>query len=202
MKRLVLASGNAKKLRELQASLADLGVEVVPQRGLGVADAVEDGETFADNALIKARHAARATGLPAVADDSGLCVDALDGRPGVRSARYAGEQADDGANNTKLLAELDGVTDRRAHYVCVIAFVRGPDDREPIVCDGRWDGEIAREPAGDGGFGYDPLFIVPTHGCTAAQLGAAEKNRMSHRGRALAEFKRAFQALHVGTNTF
>ena len=193
MSRLVLASGNAKKLRELSAVLADLGVEVAPQSDFGVADAVEDGDSFVANALIKARHAARATGLPAVADDSGLCVDALDGAPGVYSARYAGPGADDAANNAKLLAALDGVTDRRAHYVCVIAYVRDADDDAPIVCEGRWHGEIGFAPVGDGGFGYDPLFVVPTHGCTAAQLEYAVKNRLSHRGQALVEFKRHFR---------
>lgn len=192
MSRLVLASGNAKKLKELSAVLADLGVDVVPQSAFNVTDAVEDGDSFVANALIKARHAARATGLPAVADDSGLCVDALDGAPGVYSARYAGEGAGDAANNAKLLQALDGVADRNAHYVCVIAYVRDADDDAPIVCEGRWHGEIGLAPAGDGGFGYDPLFVVPTHGCTAAQLDYSEKNRLSHRGIALAEFKRRF----------
>ncbi len=192
MSRIVLASGNAKKLREMSAVLGDLGVDVVPQSEFGVADAIEDGETFVANALIKARHAARATGLPAVADDSGLCVDALDGAPGVYSARYAGEGAGDAANNAKLLQALDGLTNRNAHYVCVIAFVRDADDDAPIVCEGRWHGAIGTAPEGDGGFGYDPLFVVPTHGCTAAQLEYAEKNRLSHRGQALAEFKRRF----------
>ena len=194
MTRVVLASGNAKKLKELRAVLADLGVEVVPQSEFGVADAVEDGDSFAANALIKARHAARETGLPAVADDSGLCVAALDGSPGIYSARYAGPQANDAANNAKLLEALAGVADRRAHYVCVIAFVRDADDDAPIVCEGHWHGEIGVAPVGDGGFGYDPLFVVPTHGCTAAQLDPALKNRLSHRGQALAEFKRRFLA--------
>jgi XTP/dITP diphosphohydrolase len=192
MNQLVLASGNAKKLKELSAVLADLGVEVVPQSDFGVVDAIEDGDTFVANALIKARHAARATGLPAVADDSGLCVDALDGAPGVYSARYAGEGANDAANNAKLLRALDGVENRDAHYVCVIAYVRDADDDAPIVCEGRWHGRIGTAPEGDGGFGYDPLFVVPTHSCTAAQLDYPEKNRLSHRGQALAEFKRRF----------
>ena len=190
MTKLVLASGNRKKLAELGALVADLGYEVVPQGALGVPDAIEDGDTFEANALIKARHAARLAGLPAVADDSGLAVAALDGAPGVRSARYAGEPANDGANNAKLLRALAGVTDRRAHYVCVIAFVREADDPDPIVCRGEWHGEIAAEPRGDGGFGYDPLFIVPGRGLTAAELDPVEKNRISHRGQALAEFKR------------
>ena len=192
MTRVVLASGNAKKLKELRAVLADLRAEVVPQSEFGVADAVEDGDSFVANALIKARHAARATGLPAIADDSGLCVDALDGAPGIFSARYAGPQANDAANNAKLLAALAGVADRRAHYVCVIAFVRDADADTPSVSEGRWHGEIGAAPVGDGGFGYDPLFVVPTHGCTAAQLAPDVKNRLSHRGQALAEFKRQF----------
>ena len=194
MTRIVLASGNAKKLHELRAVLADLGDAVVPQSEFGVADAVEDGDSFTANALIKARHAARATGLSAVADDSGLCVAALNGAPGIYSARYAGPDADDAANNAKLLAALAGITDRRAYYVCVIAFVRDAEDASPIVCEGRWHGEIGRAPLGAGGFGYDPLFVVPTHGCTAAQLDPALKNRLSHRGQALAEFKRRFLA--------
>src|SRR5690606_32713824 len=141
-------------------------------------------DTFEANALIKARHAARLTGLPAVADDSGLVVAALDGAPGIYSARYAGEGASDEANNAKLLRALDGVTDRRAHYVCVIAFVRDDDDPDPIVCRGEWHGEIATGPRGGGGFGYDPLFVVPGRGLTAAELDPAEKNRISHRGEA------------------
>ncbi len=183
--RVVLASGNAKKVCELSALLAGFGTEVIPQNVLGVTDADETGTTFEENALIKARHAAAATGLPAIADDSGIVVDALNGRPGVYSARYAGPDADDAENNAKLLSELEGITDRRAHYVCVIAFVRSADDPDPILCNGRWDGEILTSPRGDGGFGYDPLFLVPTLGRTAAELDPAEKNRMSHRGQAL-----------------
>ncbi len=188
--RIVLASGNAKKLSELSALLDDLGVTVVPQRELGVADADETGTTLLENATIKARHAAVATGLPAIADDSGIIVDALDGAPGVYSARFAGPDASDADNNAKLLRELAGTTDRSAHYQCVIVFVREAGDPEPIVCDGRWDGAILEAPRGHNGFGYDPLFFVPTHGCSAAELDPAEKNRISHRGQALAELKR------------
>lgn len=189
--RIVLASGNDKKLRELTVLLGDLGVEIVPQASLGVADADETGTTFVANALIKARHAAAATALPALADDSGISVDALDGRPGVHSARYAGPGADDAANNAKLLAELAGARDRAAHYHCVIAFVRDAGDEAPLLCEGRWDGEILEAPRGVGGFGYDPLFLVPSHGVTAAELDPAEKNRISHRGQALARLKAA-----------
>lgn len=191
MTKVVLASGNAKKLRELTALMDNAGIEIVPQRELGVADADETGTTFLENATIKARHAAAATGLPALADDSGLVVDALGGRPGVYSARYAGAAATDADNNAKLLAELTGIDDRSAHYECVIVFVRSADDESPMVCTGRWDGTILDAPRGDGGFGYDPLFFVASHGCTAAELDPAEKNRISHRGQALAKLKTA-----------
>lgn len=194
MKRVVLASGNAKKLAELSALVADFGLEMVPQSELGVTDADETGVTFEENALIKARHAAATTGLPAIADDSGILVEELCGRPGVYSARFAGPGADDAKNNAKLLAELEGVTDRRAHYVCVIALVRSGDDMAPILCRGRWDGEILHAPRGSGGFGYDPLFFVPALGCTAAELDPVEKNKISHRAKALAELRRLFGA--------
>lgn len=189
--RVVLASGNAKKLRELGAILADVGFELIPQGELGVADADETGATFVANALIKARSASAATGLPAIADDSGIAVAALDGRPGVYSARYAGEGADDAANNTKLLSELAGIDDRRAAFHCVIAFVRSADDPDPVLCEGRWDGQILDAPRGHNGFGYDPLFYVPSHGCSAAELEPSEKHRISHRGQALAKLKSA-----------
>lgn len=191
MTKVVLASGNAKKLRELTALMGGTGIEIVPQRELGVADADETGTTFLENATIKARHAAAATGLPALADDSGLVVDALGGRPGVYSARYAGADATDADNNAKLLTELTGIDDRSAHYECVIVFVRSADDDAPMVCTGRWDGTILDAPRGDGGFGYDPLFFVASHGCTAAELDPTEKNRVSHRGQALAKLKAA-----------
>jgi XTP/dITP diphosphohydrolase len=184
--RIVMASGNPGKLREIARLLEDLGIEVVPQSEYGVSDADETGTTFAENALIKARHAAATTGLPAIADDSGLVVDALDGRPGVYSARYAGSDATDQQNNLKLLAELQQVddADRGAAFHCTACFVM-PDDSEPLLATGEWRGSILREQRGTGGFGYDPLFLDPASGKTAAELTAAEKNARSHRGKAL-----------------
>ena len=189
---LVLASGNAGKLRELGAMLEPLGWSVRPQSEFELEEAVEDGLTFIENALIKARHASRATGLPALGDDSGLVVDALKGAPGIYSARYAGAQAGDAANNRKLLAALEGVPqDRRgAHFYCAMALMRHPDDPAPLLATGCWDGRILEAPAGDGGFGYDPLFWVPGEGCSSAQLAPERKNRLSHRGQALAELLR------------
>lgn len=183
--KLVLASNNQKKLLELSAILAPLGFELIPQGELGVPEAEEPHVTFVENALAKARHAARLTGLPALADDSGLCVAALGGAPGVYSARYAGEPKSDARNNAKLLADLTGVTDRRAHYTALIVFVQHADDPQPIIAEGEWHGEILAEERGDGGFGYDPLFLVPELGITVAEVPAAEKNRRSHRGQAL-----------------
>jgi XTP/dITP diphosphohydrolase len=184
--RLVLASSNPGKLREIGAILAPLSIEVVPQSALGIADADEPHVTFVENALAKARHASRAARLPALADDSGLCVDALGGGPGVQSAYYAGSRGSreerDARNNEKLLKELKEA--RSAHYRCVIVLVRRPDDPEPLIAEGVWRGEIARAPRGSNGFGYDPLFVLPS-GKTAAELDAAEKNRISHRGIAL-----------------
>lgn len=185
MRRIVLASSNAGKLREFGALLADAGFEVVPQQSLGIAAPPEPHATFLENALVKARHAAQASGLPALADDSGLCVAALGGAPGVHSARFAGPQASDAANNAALLQRLSGVTDRRAHYTCVLVALRAADDPEPLVADARWEGEVIDAPRGAGGFGYDPLFWLPAHGSTAAELPAAEKNRISHRALAL-----------------
>lgn len=186
--RLVLASGNPGKLREMRALLAPLGYEVVAQAELGVAEAEEPHDTFVENALAKARHASRASGLPALADDSGLCVDALGGAPGVHSAYFAGREGGreerDARNNAKLLASLDD--ERKAHYRCVMAFVRRAEDPEPLVAEGAWHGEIARAPRGANGFGYDPLFLVPERGVTAAELADEEKNRLSHRARAAA----------------
>lgn len=186
--KIVMASGNVGKLREISRILEDLKIVVVPQSELGVTDAEETGTTFAANALIKARHAADATGLPAIADDSGLIVDALDGRPGVYSARYAGADATDADNNQKLLAELAEVADaeRGAAFHCTACFVM-PDESEPLIASGTWCGSILREPSGDGGFGYDPLFLDPESGKTGAELSAAEKNARSHRGQALRE---------------
>ena len=185
--KLVLASGNAGKLKELQAMLGGLPLEIVAQGELGVSDVPETGLTFVENALIKARHACQSTGLPALADDSGLCVHALGGAPGVFSARYAGEPKSDERNNEKLVADLADKSDRRAHYVCVLVFVRHADDPQPVIVEGEWHGEIVDVPRGLGGFGYDPYFFLPDAGATAAELDAAEKNRRSHRGRALAQ---------------
>jgi XTP/dITP diphosphohydrolase len=184
--RLVLASNNAGKLRELQRILEPLGIETLAQGELGVAEAEEPHVTFLENALAKARHASGATGLPALADDSGVCVAALDGEPGVHSARFAGEPRSDRRNNEKLLALLEQATDRRAHYYCVIVLVRHAGDPQPIVAEGEWHGEIVRAPRGEGGFGYDPLFLDPALGRTGAELTLEEKNRVSHRGKALA----------------
>ena len=185
MKRLVIASNNAGKLKELAAILAPLGIETVPQGALGVPEAEEPHHTFVENALAKARNCARHTGLAALADDSGLCVDALGGAPGVHSAYFAGRQGTreerDRANNALLVERLAGCGERAAHYVCVIVLVRHADDPEPVITEGRWRGTIVDEPRGSGGFGYDPHFLVPDLGRTAAELDAAEKNRLSHR---------------------
>jgi len=190
LEKLVLASGNPGKQREIGALLAPLGIEVVPQAALGIAEAEEPHETFLENALAKARHASRASGLPALGDDSGLCVDALGGEPGVHSAYYAGRQGSreqrDAANNAKLLAALSNKADRRAHFACVMVLMRHADDPQPLVAEGNWHGEIGRAARGANGFGYDPLFVLPGRGCSSAELPAEEKNRISHRGQALA----------------
>jgi XTP/dITP diphosphohydrolase len=190
VKRLVLASNNPGKLKEIRALLAPLSVDVAAQAELGIDEAEEPHDTFLENALAKARHASAASGLPALADDSGLCVDALGGEPGVHSAYYAGREggreARDARNNARLLEALQGAAERRAHYYCVLVLVRSANDPQPIVAEGTWHGEIARALRGGGGFGYDPLFLVPGTGRTAAELGAEEKNRVSHRARALA----------------
>ncbi len=185
--KLVLATSNPGKLRELRALLAPRNIEVLPQSNFGLVSAEETGTTFVENALLKARHAARATALPAIADDSGLEVDALDGRPGVHSARYAGPEATDGQNNTRLLEELRGVSQelRTARYRCVLAMVRSGDDPAPLICEGVWEGRIGHSPQGEAGFGYDPLFVLDDSPGTAAQLAPEEKNRISHRGQAL-----------------
>jgi XTP/dITP diphosphohydrolase len=188
--RIVLASSNPGKLREFAALLSAQGLTVVPQQELGVSAADEPHPTFLENALAKARHAAAATGLPALADDSGLCVAALGGAPGVRSARFAGERAGGFDNNAELLRRMSGVGDRRAHYTCVLVALRSADDPEPLVADARWHGEILEGPRGGGGFGYDPLFFVPAEGKAAAELDVSVKNRISHRGLALAELAR------------
>ena len=182
----ILASNNAKKIAELSAILASFGIEIKAQRDYGIEDVPETGLTFIENALIKARHAARQSGLPAIADDSGLCVPALGGAPGIYSARYSGEG--DAGNNRKLLAALENVSDRRAYYVCLIVYLRHADDPLPIIAQGLWHGTIALEARGDGGFGYDPLFVPAGDSRTAAEYSAAEKNSISHRARALAAF--------------
>jgi XTP/dITP diphosphohydrolase len=192
--KLVLASNNSKKLKELDAILAPLGWELVPQGQLGVPEAEEPHCTFVENALTKARHASRLSGLPALADDSGLCVDAFGGAPGVLSARYAGEPKSDARNNQKLLVEL-GENDRRtARFVSVIVFVRHADDPQPIIAEGEWNGEILTAARGDDGFGYDPLFYIRELDKSAAELDAAEKNRRSHRGQALSRLVERLQA--------
>ena len=192
--KLVAATGNAGKLREFEQVLAPLGFEVVPQSHLGISEAEEPHATFVENALAKARHASRAARLPAFADDSGICVAALGGEPGVHSARYArddssGAAADraeqDRRNNAKLVAQLASVRDRRAHYYCVIVFLRHADDPEPLIAEGRWHGEVIDTPRGANGFGYDPYFEVPAVGRTAAEMEPHEKNAVSHRGQAL-----------------
>ena len=199
MKRLVLASGNPGKLRELSRILDDLGYELHAQSEFGVTEVAETGTTFVENAIIKARHAAAHTGLPALADDSGIEVDALDGAPGVYSARFSGADADDDANNALLVEKLRAVpaAQRSARYRAVIVLMRHAADPSPLICEGSWEGMIQLEPAGDGGFGYDPYFYLPELDCSSAQLSADEKNRLSHRGQAMAELKRRLTAKGV-----
>jgi XTP/dITP diphosphohydrolase len=201
MNKLVLASGNPGKLREFRQMLSPLGIEVVPQSELGIPDTEEPHETCLENALAKARHASQASGLPAFADDSGICVDALNGAPGVVSARYAAAGAgareeQDRRNNRKLIAELRGKSDRSAHYYCVIVLLRRADDPEPLIAEGRWHGEVTDTPRGANGFGYDPYFLLPALGKTAAELDADEKNAISHRGQALRELVQALRGRH------
>jgi len=200
MDKLVIASNNPGKLREIEAILAPLAIEVVTQGALGVPEAEEPHCTFIENALAKARQASRITGLPALADDSGVCVHALGGEPGVHSARYAeggtsGREDQDRRNNEKLLQALSGATDRGAHYYCVIVLVRHADDPQPLIAEAEWHGEILREPRGSGGFGYDPLFLIPELVKTGAELAAQEKNAVSHRGRALAKLVARLRAM-------
>lgn len=183
--KLVIASGNPGKLREFEFLLQPLGIEVLPQAQLGISEAEEPHFTFVENALAKARHASRLSGLPALADDSGICVDALGGAPGVLSARYAGEPKSDRRNNDKLLGDLEGVADRRAHYYCVLVLLRHADDPQPLIAEGEWHGEIAREERGEGGFGYDPMFWLPDLGKMSAELDRDQKHAISHRGKAL-----------------
>lgn len=183
--RLVLASGNAGKLREFRRLLGPLGIEVIAQAELGIPEVDEPHHTFVENALTKARHASQLAGLPALADDSGICVDALDGAPGVQSARYAGEPPSDARNNARLIGTLAGIADRHAHYYCMLALMRRGDDPEPILADGRWDGTIIDRPRGTGGFGYDPHFLDVETGLTGAELPLEKKNELSHRGKAI-----------------
>ena len=189
MKKLVVASGNPGKLAEIGALLAPLGIEVVSQGDLGIPDAEEPHFTFLENALVKARHASKASGLPALADDSGICVDALGGEPGVNSAYFAGTQgireARDARNNAKLLDAMAAETIRTAHYACVMVLVRHAGDPQPLVAEGNWHGEVTARLRGSSGFGYDPLFLIPALGQTAAELDPVTKNRISHRGVAL-----------------
>ena len=197
MKKLVLASNNAKKMKELNALLAPLGFEVIPQGALGIPEAEEPHCTFVENALAKARHAARLSGLPALADDSGLCVAALGGAPGVYSARYAGEHGNASRNIDKLLEALDGVPDERrsAHFYSVIVLVRHADDPQPLIAEGEWHGEILPAQRGEGGFGYDPMFYLPAFDKTAAELDAETKNSISHRGQAMQQLIARLPAL-------
>ena len=199
MKQLVLASGNVGKLRELSVILDDLGYQLHAQAEYGVSEVAETGTTFVENAIIKARHAASLTDLPALADDSGIEVDALDGAPGVYSARFSGPAADDVANNALLVERLQAVPDaeRSARYRAVIVFMRHAGDPSPLICEGSWEGMIQLQPAGEGGFGYDPYFFLPELGCTSAELSAAEKNRISHRGMALVELKKKLRERDV-----
>ncbi len=196
---MVLASGNPGKLRELQAMLQPLGWQIHAQSEWAIAEAEENGLSFVENALIKARHAAAGCGLPALGDDSGLVVDALQGAPGIRSARYAGEDATDTANNLKLLAALRAVpeAERTAHFYCAMAYVRHAADPAPLISIAQWPGRILSAARGQGGFGYDPLFWLEEQQCSAAELAPAEKNRLSHRGRALAAMVEALRHVHV-----
>lgn len=192
MQKIVLATGNAGKLKELRALLADQPFDIVSQKDLGVSDADETGLSFVENAILKARHASRITGMPALADDSGLCVDVLGGAPGIYSARYAGPGANDADNNRKLLETLLPLRTQSpltARFVCVLVLVRHADDPLPLICQGEWAGEILAQPRGEQGFGYDPLFFVPSDNMSGAELPRARKNALSHRGLALQQLK-------------
>ncbi len=199
--KLVLASGNAGKLVEMREVLADLDVDLVAQAELGVTDVEETAATFVENALLKARHASRATGLAALGDDSGLCVDALDGAPGLYSARYAGTHGDSAANIAKLLGALADLPDgeRGAHFFCAIVLLRHAEDPAPLIAEGRWHGRILPAPRGQGGFGYDPVFFDPQRNCSAAELAPAIKNRVSHRGQALLRLRELLAKQHSAT---
>lgn len=192
MQKIVLATGNAGKLKELRALLADQPFDIVSQKDLGITDADETGLSFVENALLKARHASRISGMPALADDSGLCVDVLGGAPGIYSARYAGPGASDADNNRKLLETLlplRAQSPLTARFVCVLVLVRHADDPLPLICQGEWEGEILAQPRGEQGFGYDPLFFVPSDNMSSAELPRERKNALSHRGQALQQLK-------------
>jgi XTP/dITP diphosphohydrolase len=199
MKQIVLASSNPGKVREINRLLAGLGLQVHTQSEYGIVDAEETGLTFVENAIIKARNASRHTGLPAIADDSGIEVDALNGAPGIYSARYAGPGASDQANLEKLLDALQDVPEARrsARFQCLMVYLRHAEDPTPIICQGTWEGSILTEPRGENGFGYDPVFYVPTHGCSSAELAADVKNSLSHRGQALRLLVAALQQAAV-----
>ena len=197
-KKVVLATGNLGKVAEMQQTLQEFGFEVLPQSQFNIPEAIEDGLSFVENAIIKARHACALTGLPAIADDSGLEVDALLGAPGIYSSRYANDLPEDeqrdAANNTKLLAALKDETNRSARFQCVLVFMLHEKDPTPIICQGTWEGIIAQQPSGENGFGYDPLFYVAEFGCNSAELSPEQKKRLSHRGAALAQLKAELQS--------
>ncbi|MFT5878986.1 MAG: XTP/dITP diphosphohydrolase [Moritella sp.] len=202
MSKVVLATGNPGKVREMSALLAEFGLNVLPQSDFNIVEADETGTTFIENAIIKAKHAATLTGLPAIADDSGLAVDALQGAPGIYSARYAGADASDRDNLLKLLANLKGVpaAQRTARFHCVLVYMSHADDPTPLVCHGTWDGVIAAEPSGEDGFGYDPIFYVESEGCTSAQLTKQRKSELSHRGQALTKLLAAMHQQQARTS--
>lgn len=195
MKKIVLASGNAKKIKELQTLLGPGGYNILPQSEFDTPEAIEDGLSFVENAIIKARNAAKHSGLPAVADDSGLEVDALNGQPGIYSARFSGADATDASNNAKLLERLKDLPEeqRTARFQCVLVYMRHAQDPTPLICQGSWEGRILCDLQGEQGFGYDPLFYVPSHNCSSAMLAPAEKNRISHRGIAMQKLLQALQ---------
>ena len=197
LNKLIIASGNQGKLFEINALLSPLAIEVLPQSSFDVPEVSEPFCTFVENALIKARHASQHTGLPALADDSGICVNALNGSPGVQSARFAGEPRSDARNNQKLIEVLANEADRSAYYYCIIVLVRHPDDPQPIIVDGAWHGEIILQPKGEGGFGYDPYFFLPELGKAAAELSSEQKNTISHRGKALAKLVQSMSHIVV-----
>jgi XTP/dITP diphosphohydrolase len=195
LNKLVIATGNQGKLKEIQALLAPLAIDVLPQSDFNIPEADEPYFTFIENALTKARHASLHSGLPALADDSGICVDALHGAPGIYSARFAGEPKSDARNNQKLLEALQGVKNRQAHYYCVMVLVRNPEDPQPLIAQGIWQGQILTSPRGNGGFGYDPLFLDDKTGKTGAELPMDIKNRISHRGHALRDMVHLIEKL-------